>query len=122
MDAPHEDPGRLFDWITATHNGWGWSQRKMAEACRVTPNALRNWKAGTHPGANTLAATAAATGVTVEALRAVMRGEDVTPPERPPGPRVVQGTTDEDLEARLSRLERRVELLVDAELRRRSGG
>jgi transcriptional regulator with XRE-family HTH domain len=114
-----EHPRRLFDWLEKCRDqrGWRWSQKRMAEACQVTPNAMRGWRNGSTPDRATLAAVAAAVGVPVAALHRVMAGEPVRMPPGPPGQHVAAVPHGDDLTVRLRRLEERVETLTDLVLR-----
>jgi transcriptional regulator with XRE-family HTH domain len=114
-----EDPRRLFDWLEECRDqpGWRWSQKRMAEACQVTPNTMRGWRNGSMPDRATLATIAAAVGVPVAALHRIMAGEPVHMPPGPPGHPLVPVEDGGEFSARLRRLEERVETLTDLVLR-----
>jgi len=113
-----ERPAELFTWLERVRGTWGWTQRQLADACKVSPNQLRNYRDGQRPGDARLAAIAAGVGVPVEWLHRVMRGEQVAIPPHPPTLRSVP-LGPEDVVERLGRLEETVGLLVDAVLRQR---
>jgi transcriptional regulator with XRE-family HTH domain len=115
-----ENPALLFAWLEACRKqpGWGWSQKQLAEACAISANGMRGWRKGSMPDRHTLTAVATGIGVPIEALRKVMRGEQVPPPPAPPGTPVP--IADEDPMTRLRRLEERVETLTDLVLRQQN--
>jgi transcriptional regulator with XRE-family HTH domain len=116
--AASEDPSELFHWLENVRGTWGWSQKELAKACRLTPNQLRNYRDGQKPGEARLAMIASAVGVPLTALHRVMAGEDVVIPPRPPRPALVPNGTAE-LAERLDHLEELVTTLMELVVRQR---